>query len=198
MKNQGKPPQNHDSRCETKSATPPPALNVKALLPICANYTTSPFPPSIGAVKSNRFSLRDWPVICRRSTTSSRDRIGATDASALRIATKALVIRMLTSAAISLFRTLASMRIPCSVNAYGRYLMLCPVRPSLYEVLGSLGRRRARLRRSLPHAGKARQAPHAVGTTAESALSDMHYGIIATEEAYKWHNKRFWQPPWRR
>ena len=46
---------------------------------------------------------------------------GAIDMSALRIATKAFVILMLTSMAVSLFRTLASMSMPCSVNAYGRF-----------------------------------------------------------------------------
>ena len=80
------------------------------------------------SISLNRSSLRAWSVrravfssSCNRSVSAIRTISGAMDDSVLRIAMNAFVILLLASMAMSLFRTLASMIMPCSVKAYGLF-----------------------------------------------------------------------------
>ena len=57
----------------------------------------------------------------RRSVASMRERRGASEASARRMATKVSVMRTDAATAVGEFNTDANMIMPCSVKAYGRY-----------------------------------------------------------------------------
>jgi len=61
------------------------------------------------------------------SNASSLRASSVWEASILRRRTKARMISILTLMALSLFNTLDSINIPCSVKAYGRYLMCSPL-----------------------------------------------------------------------
>ena len=91
--------------------------------------------------------FKAWSAICRRSVASMRAKRGVMDARARRIATNVSVIRTDAANAVGEFNTDANMIMPCSVNAYGRYLVpprfevancdlktLSPVSAPLFEV----------------------------------------------------------------